>query len=122
MSGKVNAPGKSPKIHFATGTPRREYGSVTYGPTQLVTDLVADWRARAACAGYPNTLFFPSSDGPDEPSLERAKAICSVCAVAEDCLEYALETNQRAGIWGGTSEQERKSLRRKWLAERRRSV
>jgi WhiB family transcriptional regulator, redox-sensing transcriptional regulator len=42
--------------------------------------------------------------------------------VIDDCLEYALETNQRSGIWGGTSERERKSLRRKWLAERRRSA
>jgi WhiB family redox-sensing transcriptional regulator len=43
------------------------------------------------------------------------------CPVAEPCLEYALETNQRAGIWGGTTEEERKSLRRKWLAGRRRA-
>ncbi|MGD2044020.1 MAG: WhiB family transcriptional regulator, partial [Acidimicrobiia bacterium] len=65
---------------------------------------------------------FPASDGPDEASLEKAKAVCSVCPVIEDCLQYALETNQRSGIWGGTSEKERKSLRRKWLAERRRSA
>jgi WhiB family redox-sensing transcriptional regulator len=95
---------------------------VTYGPTQLATELVADWRAQAACSGYPNSLFFPSSDGVDEGSIERAKAICAVCPVIDDCLEYALETNQRSGIWGGTSERERKSLRRKWLAERRRSA
>lgn len=61
-------------------------------------------------------------DGVDEASLLRAKGICAVCPVIEDCLEYALETNQRAGIWGGTSEKERKSLRRKWLAERRRTA
>ena len=95
---------------------------MTYGPTQLATDLVADWRAQAACSGYPNSLFFPSSDGVDEGSIERATAICAVCPVIDDCLEYALETNQRSGIWGGTSEKERKSLRRKWLAERRRSA
>lgn len=95
---------------------------MTYGPTQLATELVADWRAQAACSGYPNTLFFPSSDGVDEGSTERAKTICAVCPVIDDCLEYALETNQRSGIWGGTSERERKSLRRKWLAERRRSA
>jgi WhiB family transcriptional regulator, redox-sensing transcriptional regulator len=95
---------------------------VTYGPVNLATELVADWRARAACSGYPNTLFFPTSDGADDANVERAKAVCAVCPVVEDCLEYALETNQRAGIWGGTSEQERKSLRRKWLAERRRSA
>lgn len=95
---------------------------MTFGPANLATDLVADWRARAACSGYPNTLFFPAGDTPDEGSLDKAKAICSVCPVIEDCLEYALETNQRSGIWGGTSEKERKSLRRKWLAERRRTA
>lgn len=95
---------------------------MTYGPAQIATELVADWRARAACSGYPNTLFFPSSDGPDEPAVEKAKAVCSICPVNADCLQYALETNQRAGIWGGTSEKERKSLRRKWLAERRRNA
>jgi WhiB family redox-sensing transcriptional regulator len=95
---------------------------VTSGPTQLATELVADWRARAACSGYHNSLFFPSSDGPDEPSVEKAKSICAGCPVIDDCIEYALETNQRSGIWGGTSEKERKSLRRKWLAERRRTA
>jgi WhiB family redox-sensing transcriptional regulator len=95
---------------------------VTYGPTELATELVADWRARAACAGYPNTLFFPVSEDAEPSTVERAKAICSVCPVMDACLEYALETNQRAGIWGGTTERERKSLRRKWLAERRRSA
>lgn len=95
---------------------------VTQGPTQLATELVADWRAHAACAGYPNTLFFPTTETTEETLVARAKAICAVCPVIEDCLEYSLETNQRSGIWGGTSEKERKSLRRKWLAERRRSA
>lgn len=95
---------------------------VTYGPVNLATEVVADWRAQAACSGYPNTLFFPTSDLGDDGVVARAKAVCAVCPVIEDCLEYALETNQRAGIWGGTSEQERKSLRRKWLAERRRTA
>lgn len=97
-------------------------GPVTLGPTQLAAELAADWRARAACSGYPNTLFFPSVERADEATVAKAKAVCSVCPVIENCLEYALETNQRSGIWGGTSEKERKSLRRKWLAERRRSA
>lgn len=74
---------------------------------------------RAACAGYPNGLFFPASEA-DEPLIDKAKAICFVCPVVEECLHYAFQTNQKAGIWGGTSERERKSLRRKWLAARRR--
>ncbi len=52
--------------------------------------------------------------------VERAREICAACHVSEECLEFALETNERTGIWGGTTEEERKSLRRKWLAARRR--
>jgi WhiB family redox-sensing transcriptional regulator len=94
---------------------------VTQGHGQLGTELVTDWKSRAACAGYPNGLFFPASEA-EEPTIEKAKAVCFVCPVTEHCLQYAFETNQRAGIWGGTSERERKSLRRKWLAARRRST
>lgn len=94
---------------------------MTYGPAHPFVDLVADWKSRAACAGYPSSLFFPSIDA-SESQVERAVAICQVCRVTEECLAYALETNQRAGIWGGTTEDERKSLRRKWLASRRRTA
>ncbi len=99
----------------------RETRGVTQGPLSLATDVVADWKDQAACAGYPNAIFFP---GPDAPArgVQRAQAVCSVCRVAENCLEYAFETNQRSGIWAGTTEDERKSLRRKWLASRRRSA
>ena len=93
---------------------------MTYGPVSVKPDLAGDWKSRAACSGYANTLFFPAADAP-RGAIEKAKAICSTCQVVEDCLEYALETNQRAGIWGGTGEEERKSLRRKWLATRRRT-
>ncbi|MGH8915463.1 MAG: WhiB family transcriptional regulator [Acidimicrobiia bacterium] len=93
---------------------------MTVGPSQLTTELAADWRNRAACAGHNHALFFPVGDL-DEVRVTRAREICMTCPVAEECLEYALETNQRAGIWGGTTEEERKSLRRKWLAARRRA-
>lgn len=94
---------------------------MTYGPAHLAADLVAEWKNRAACSGYPNSLFFPLADA-TKSQIERAVAVCNVCPVTEDCLEYAFETNQRAGIWGGTTEDERKSLRRKWLAARRRTA
>ncbi len=74
--------------------------------------MAADWRSLAACAQFPNNLFFPGSEASDR-AAERATAICAICVVRGDCLEYALETNQRAGIWGGTTEDERRSLRRK---------
>lgn len=43
----------------------------------------------------------------------RAKEVCGECPVKVDCLDYALETNQDSGIWGGTSEEERRTLRRR---------
>ncbi|HWL48630.1 MAG TPA: WhiB family transcriptional regulator [Acidimicrobiia bacterium] len=89
------------------------------GPVQLTTELAAEWRERAACSGYRHTMFFPVGDTA-AAAIDRALEICMGCAVIDDCLEYALETNQRAGIWGGTTEDERRSLRRKWLATRRR--
>ena len=94
---------------------------MTQGRLSPAQDLVADWKDQAACGGYPNALFFPGPDAPS-PAVERARVVCAVCAVAERCLEYAFETNQRSGIWAGTTEGERKSLRRKWLAARRRST
>ena len=94
-------------------------GLVSTGPAELSVELAAEWRERAACSGYKHALFFPVGDTATA-AIERAIAVCLGCAVIDDCLEYALETNQRAGIWGGTTEEERRSLRRKWLATRRR--
>lgn len=94
---------------------------MTYRPVDIAAELAADWRSRAACVGYPNGLFFPTVEAP-ESQVERAMGVCARCEVSKECLRYALETNQRSGIWGGTSEEERRSLRRKWLADRRRTA
>lgn len=93
---------------------------VTKGRFQLTAEPVADWRINAACSGLPHALFFPVGDVTEE-AIGHAKEICATCPVVEECLEFALETNQRSGIWGGTSEEDRKTLRRKWLAARRRA-
>ena len=44
-----------------------------------------------------------------------AKALCSGCQVRPVCLLYALETNQATGVWGGTTDDERRALRRTWV-------
>jgi WhiB family redox-sensing transcriptional regulator len=78
------------------------------------------WRDRAACRDSAPDLFFPvGSTGAALEEARAAKAVCGTCAVREQCLAFALETNQEAGIWGGASEEERRALRRHLLAGRR---
>lgn len=72
------------------------------------------WPSRAACIEADPELFFPIGEtGPALLQIAEAKQICSRCPVRQECLEWALETDQRAGIWGGLSEGERLSLRRR---------
>lgn len=79
-----------------------------------------DWRKDAACIGEDPELFFPvGSTGPALEQVERAKAVCRVCPVSEKCLEWALASNQDAGVWGGMSEDERRTLRRSRQRRRR---
>jgi WhiB family redox-sensing transcriptional regulator len=82
---------------------------------------ITEWRAIAACRDSDPTLFFPiGSTGPAVDQIAAAKEICELCSVQEECLQYALESNQEAGVWGGYAEDERRRLRKRWLAERRR--
>ena len=82
-----------------------------------------DWREIAACRDSEPTLFFPiGTTGLAVEQIEEAKGICADCLVTEDCLQYALQTNQEAGVWGGYAEDERRRLRKRWLAERRRAA
>jgi WhiB family redox-sensing transcriptional regulator len=58
-------------------------------------------------------LFFPvGSTGPAIAQLEAAKAVCATCPVSAECLQWALATGQDSGVWGGTSEEERRAMRR----------
>ena len=66
------------------------------------------WQDRALCAQTDPEAFFPEKGG----STRDAKKICSSCEVRTRCLEYALENDERFGIWGGLSERERRKLRR----------
>ena len=71
------------------------------------------WRSAASCRSVDPDLFFPvGSTGLALNHIDSAKAVCQACPVQAPCLEFALETNQDAGVWGGTSEEERRQLRR----------
>jgi WhiB family transcriptional regulator, redox-sensing transcriptional regulator len=71
------------------------------------------WRKSAICRDTDPDLFFPvGTTGYALVQIDKAKQVCSECPACDDCLQYALETNQDSGIWGGTSEEERRHIRR----------
>jgi len=82
-----------------------------------------DWRDVASCRDTDPDLFFPvGTTGPAIEQIESAKAVCRECDAQASCLEYALSTNQDSGVWGGTSEEERRQLRKQYVARQRRSA
>ena len=74
----------------------------------MIQTEVLPWADQAACLVAEPDTFFPEKGG----STREAKRICNDCPVKAECLEYALENDERFGIWGGMSERERRKLRR----------
>lgn len=80
---------------------------------------MADWRRRAACRLMPADMFFPvGTSGMAIEEVLAAKAVCSGCEVSGPCLDFALETRQEFGVWGGTDEDERRDLFRRTRSSR----
>ena len=69
---------------------------------------VLAWQDQALCAQTDPEAFFPEKGG----STREAKRVCAKCEVRQECLEYALDHDERFGIWGGMSERDRRRLRR----------
>jgi WhiB family transcriptional regulator, redox-sensing transcriptional regulator len=67
------------------------------------------WQDRAACFGIEPDVFFPVSEEEAGPAL----AFCTVCPIRRDCLAWALKNGERYGVWGGTTEQQRRRLQRR---------
>jgi WhiB family redox-sensing transcriptional regulator len=67
-----------------------------------------EWQDRALCAQTDPEAFFPDKGG----STRDAKNICLGCEVRAECLQYAVDNDERFGIWGGLSERERRRFRR----------
>jgi WhiB family transcriptional regulator, redox-sensing transcriptional regulator len=74
------------------------------------------WRDQARCRGMDPQVFHPPED--DEASEAAAKAICELCAVRETCLDFAISTREKEGVWGGLTARERRRL----IRQRRRSA
>ena len=77
-------------------------------PADYVLDGLFAWQELAVCAQTDPESFFPEKGG----SSRDAKAMCARCEVRAECLEFALEHDERFGIWGGLSERERRRIRR----------
>jgi WhiB family redox-sensing transcriptional regulator len=74
---------------------------------------VTDWRKSAACRDTDPALFFPvGTTGPAVDQILAAKRVCNSCPSQTACLEFALATNQDSGVWGGLTEDERRTIRR----------
>jgi len=86
--------------------------TVPYIPAQRgATVVTADWYAHAACRHADPRLFFPAGDGASEvATTERAKRVCAGCPVRDACLDWALACGAKIGVWGGTTEGERRVL------------
>jgi WhiB family redox-sensing transcriptional regulator len=72
------------------------------------------WRQQSACRGLDPEIFFPVTD--DE--AEVAKIVCDACVVRTACLEHALGSRERDGVWGGCTEKERRRI----VRQRRRTA
>jgi WhiB family redox-sensing transcriptional regulator len=91
------------------------------GPSSVAD--IQNWRADARCLGSDPDLFFPlGGTGAPLAQAQAAKDVCRECTVRVLCLQFALETNQGTGVWGGTDEDERRSLRRNWVRSGRPSL
>ena len=87
------------------------------GSVAWLTDR-PDWQADAACLGQGPATFFPKR-GPGtatDLAVDEAKAICYGCPTREECFRYAMRHNIKHGVWGGTSVNERRAIRRRRLA------
>jgi WhiB family transcriptional regulator, redox-sensing transcriptional regulator len=87
----------------------------------METELMArqaNWRLHAACCGVDPELFFPVGvTGPALLEILKAKRICRICPVRTPCLAWALDHKVTDGVWGGTTEEERRALRKRHRAD-----
>jgi len=81
-----------------------------------------DWWNQAACRNRDSDQFFPIGTAPAaQRQVAAAKQVCSTCPVRNPCLIWALETGTDHGVWGGLTEDERRTLKRRDARQRART-
>lgn len=76
------------------------------------SEAALQWQDDALCAQTDPDMFSPPVGG----STRDAKRICASCTVAEQCLRWALDNDERSGIWGGMSPVQRRNMRKQEAA------
>ena len=85
-----------------------------------MTDYATEWRAASACLSADPELFFPIAQGSAaDRQISTALRVCAGCAVRQQCLDFAMQTGEAHGIWGGTTADERIRARRRNVRRRR---
>ena len=98
---------------------KRDVNIMVMALDDLMWEPTEGWRDEAACGGVESALFVPA--GEEESLTAAAKSICAACPVVEECLQYAIATNQSEGVWGGMTGAERRRLRRRLRDRERRA-
>lgn len=82
----------------------------TVQPPKLDAPVIEErpWAVYSACREADPEIFFAATRADERAAL----AVCGACAVADQCLEFAIETRERFGVWGGTHERERRKMLR----------
>lgn len=93
------------------GPPREPFLGSIFEPVEVETE----WKSRANCHGMDPEIFFPTRGG----FVLVAQRVCNECEVRAECLEFALANHENRGVWGGTSENERRRIRRARARQRR---
>jgi WhiB family transcriptional regulator, redox-sensing transcriptional regulator len=88
------------------GTEVAATGFIANDGPPMAPDYATVWMSQGRCRNYPPNVFFPS----DGVGVDRARKICVDCDVKVACLEYALDERIEHGVWGGTSERERRRI------------
>jgi WhiB family redox-sensing transcriptional regulator len=78
-------------------------------PDGLFADLRErpQWQDEGLCKETDPEVFYPEKGG----SVRDGKLVCFACPVRAQCLQYALELDEKFGIWGGLSARERRPLK-----------
>jgi WhiB family transcriptional regulator, redox-sensing transcriptional regulator len=80
-----------------------------------MSEYGTEWRAAGACLSADPELFFPIA----VKEIAKAQQICARCQVRQECLDFAMQTGETHGIWGGTTPEERIRARRQLNRTRR---